>query len=185
MNTLKTIATKISSRLRRLVPLAAGIVIASTVAQLSAYAQTYVAYAEAPAGYTGQSTNLALQTTYNATGFVAYTTNTAKYIDIPCRNFAEVGIQITAKGAASPGGTNLTRFLFNYSADGTTWTTSNPTTIDLVINGTNVISSYANISVGSMGFIRLTETRVTGINHVTNIVITPAYKPWRTGIGVQ
>jgi hypothetical protein len=118
-------------------------------------------------GYIGGSTANSPASTDNTTW---YTTNSAV---IAVTKASNVALQVEHK--LNGAGTSAIIFRFAASADGTTWTDS----YLLVTNtaaGTTLVSSTRDVSVGAIGFLRLTSINNANANAVTNLFVRYAFK---------
>lgn len=118
----------------------------------------------------GANTN-AVVTTASATNY---------YITIPaCDRFGDVCMQVSFR-LLSGAATDVCKTVFDASADGTNWIPS-WAVISTAANGTTTVSGLTNITLNSIGFLRLAYfTNATAVS-VTNLMINACYKPLRYG----
>jgi hypothetical protein len=105
-------------------------------------------------------------------------TNTiTKNVDV--RNWAEASFQVSVLGTNTGTG-NITVPILG-SADGVAYNTGTNWAITVPINGTNRSTVWTNITLGSVGFLRLPNVTQLGTNGNVSVTVKVTGKPNRQG----
>jgi hypothetical protein len=99
-----------------------------------------------------------------------YTTNSAV---IAVTKASDVALQVDSKLQGA--GTSAVIFRFAASADGASWTSSY-LLVTNTANGTTLVSSTRNLTLGGIGFLRLESINNANATAVTNLFVRYAYK---------
>ena len=96
---------------------------------------------------------------------------------VDCSTYEQVGIRI--KYALDGSGTTACTFSFNWSADGTNWSTTAPITYSLPPTGATAVATNAIMNLGPIPYLKLSG--ITAANNsaaMTNISIVVVKKPY-------
>lgn len=105
-------------------------------------------------------------------------TNTSTYnAVIDCTQRANVALEF--KFSLTSTGTSNVIFTLVDSLDGVTASTTQPRTITVAANGTNVVDVITNVTVNAIGSLILTTVQNTNSVPVTNLTVNAALKPGR------
>lgn len=121
-----------------------------------------------------------LKTLYSGgtNNIAAATTNSSEAIVIGLAKYDEVAIDVKFKLIGS--GTSDVVFRLDESLDGINWL-ANRRTITVTAAGTGTVYFCTNITVNSLGYLRLNQRENPNASAVTNLQIRAYAKPRRTG----
>jgi hypothetical protein len=107
------------------------------------------------------------------TAIAATATNTTVRADIPATKAINLGIQASFVLAGS--GTSAVVLKFDESLDGSNWESA-AHSLTITANGTSSVVGVANLSLGGIGFIRLSSVENPNANAINSLVIKYAQK---------
>jgi xanthine dehydrogenase molybdopterin-binding subunit B len=121
-------------------------------------------------------------TTVACTNNVPNTTTTTANLGsaVTLTKYDEAAVQIDYKLNAA--GTTACTFNFVTSVDGSTYGTTSAHAVVFAPNGTTLVSTNLNITIGSKGYLKLLSiTAANNTADMTNIVVKVSVKPKRQG----
>ena len=112
----------------------------------------------------------------SSTNSIATNGTVTNNVTFTATKVTDVGLAVTARGAS--GATGNVTATFARSLDGSNWVSSPTITVAVPLSGTNLVTAVTNITLGSVGYLRLT-TVANGdpASVATNVTVLGSRKP--------